>query len=208
MRRDSRPLPSIAPLGEAECRAAAEVLARAFRDNPLNVAVIRSPDRSVRTRCNLHGMLALLPVAQVHGRVLFARVDGRPAGALVAARPLGYPLPAPSLVSRFRCVLGQGWGVARRWGQVFEALDALHPIEPLGYLGSLGVAPVLQGRGVGAALLDRWLAELDRDEVGAYLETDGHETVGFYRRRGFEVEGETEILGVRIWRMRRPPRRA
>jgi ribosomal protein S18 acetylase RimI-like enzyme len=89
---------------------------------------------------------------------------------------------------------------------VFEALDALHPIEPLGYLGSLGVDPDFQRRGVGTALLDRWLAELDRDTVGAYLETDGRQTVGFYQHRGFEVAGETDVLGVRIWRMRRPPR--
>jgi len=207
MPRDSRLFPSIAPLEKAEGLRVAEILARAFRDNPLNVAVIQSRDPSVRMRCNLHGMLALLPVAQVHGCVRVARVDGQLAGALVAAPPLGYPLPAPSLASRFRCLLGQGWGVARRWGQVFEALDALHPIEPLGYLGSLGVEPSLQRRGVGMALLDAWLAELDRDGVGAYLETDGRQTVGFYQHRGFEVVGETEVLGVRVWRMQRPASR-
>ena len=207
MPRDSHSRPSIAALGEADYPRAAEVLARAFRDNPLNRAVIRSRNPSLRMRCNLHGMRALLPVAQAHGRALVARVKGQLAGGLIAAPPFCYPLPAPSLVSRIRCLLGQGWGVAHRWGQVFELLDALHPTEPLDYLGSLGVEPALQRRGVGTALLDWWLAETDLAAAGAYLETDDPENLRFYGRRGFEVVGETEILGVRIWRMRRPARR-
>jgi len=180
------------------------VLARAFRDNPLNVAVIRSDDPTFRIRCNFHGMQALLPVARAHGQVLVAYLEGMVAGALVATHPYGYPLPAPPLASRIRCVWGQGWRVARRWARVFEALDALHPLEPLGYLGTLGVEPSLQGRGIGTALLAHWLAGLDREATGAYLETDRRENVAFYTRSGFRVLGETEVLGARIWRMRRP----
>ena len=197
--------PRIAPLSDADRPIAVEALARAFRDNPLNVAVIRSRDPAVRTRCNVHGMRVLLPVAQAHGLVLAAKVDGRLAGALVAATPFGYPLPAPALAARIRCLAGQGWGVARRWGRVFEELHAVHPLEPLGYLGTLGVDPALQARGVGTALLNRWLAGLDREAIGAYLEADRVENVAFYRRAGFEVVGETRVHGVVIWRMQRAP---
>jgi len=196
--------PRIGPLSAAEVPPLAAVLARAFRDNPLNVAVIQSDDPVFRIRCNFHGMWALLPVAQARGQVLAARLEGRLAGALVATNPYGYPLPAPPLLARFRCFWGQGWRVARRWARVFESLDALHPLEPLGYLGTLGVDPSLQGRGVGRALLGRWLAGLDREATGAYLETDRCENVAFYERSGFRVLGETQVLGARIWRMRRP----
>ena len=196
--------PRIGPLSAAEVPLLAAVLARAFRDNPLNVAVIQSDDPVFRIRCNFHGMWALLPVAQARGQVLAARLEGRLAGALVATNPYGYPLPAPPLLARFRCFWGQGWRVARRWARVFESLDALHPLEPLGYLGTLGVDPSLQGRGVGRALLGRWLAGLDREATGAYLETDRCENVAFYERSGFRMLGETQVLGARIWRMRRP----
>ena len=196
--------PRIGPLSAAEVPPLAAVLARAFRDNPLNVAVIQSDDPVFRIRCNFHGMWALLPVAQARGQVLAARLEGRLAGALVATNPYGYPLPAPPLLARFRCFWGQGWRVARRWARVFESLAALHPLEPLGYLGTLGVDPSLQGRGVGRALLGRWLAGLDREATGAYLETDRCENVAFYQRSGFRVLGETQVLGARIWRMRRP----
>jgi ribosomal protein S18 acetylase RimI-like enzyme len=196
--------PRIGTLSTAEVPPLAAVLARAFRDNPLNVAVIQSDDPVFRIRCSFHGMRALLPVARACGQVLAAWLEGRLAGALVAANPYGYPLPAPPLAARFRCFWGQGWRVARRWARVFESLDALHPLEPLGYLGTLGVDPSLQGRGVGTALLGRWLGRLDREATGAYLETDRRENVAFYERSGFRVLGETQVLGAQIWRMRRP----
>lgn len=186
---------------------AVELLAQAFRDNPLNVAVIGDNDPERRLRTNSYGMRSLVPVAESHGLVLAAHVGEQLAGILIAAPPYGYPLPPPSWLSRLRCLLGQGWGVARRWAAVFDALDALHPLEPHAYVGALGVLPRLQGRGIGSALLAHWLEGLDRDGTAAYLETDRPENVGFYARAGFGVEGETEILGARVWCMRRPPRR-
>ena len=53
------------------------MLARAFRDNPLNRAVIRSGDPSTRLRSNLHGMRSLLPAAAANGQILVARDSGR-----------------------------------------------------------------------------------------------------------------------------------
>ncbi len=181
------------------------MLARAFRDNPLNRAVI-GPDPARRLRCNRHGMGSLLPVAQAGGHVLTARSGGAPAAALVSAPPLGYPLPAAPLPARLRCVAGQGWRVARRWTRVFEALRERHPSGPHWTLGTLGVAPGLQGAGIGSALLAHWLAEVDRDGCPAYLETDLERNLPLYERAGFAVCGELELLGVRIWRMARPPR--
>lgn len=197
----------ISPISGAEIDAAAGVLADAFRDNPLNVGVIDTRDGARRRRANWHGMRALLPVACRHGVTLAARTRAGVAGALIATLPHAYPLPPPSLWLRVRCAIGQGARVARRWREVFEALDALHPCEPHAYLGTLGVDPGLQGRGLGWALLECWLGEVDRDPVPAYLETDRPENVAFYARAGFEVEGETEIFGARIWLMRRPARR-
>jgi ribosomal protein S18 acetylase RimI-like enzyme len=194
---------SIGTLTEEDFPRAVAVLARAFRDNPLNVAVIGSRHGARRLRSNTYGMGALLPVAREHGHLMAARADGEIAGALVAAPPYGYPLPAPPLRTRLRCLAGQGWRVARRWAVVFHTLDALHPLEPHWYLGSLGVDPRFQGMGVGTALLETWVALADRDGVPAYLETDLFESVGFYARVGFAVEGETEVLGARIWRMMR-----
>jgi ribosomal protein S18 acetylase RimI-like enzyme len=195
---------AVGPLAAAERGAAERVLARAFRDSPLNVAVI-GPDPERRLRANLHGARALLPVALAHGLVLAARAQGAPRGVLVATRPFGWPLPPPGFAASLRRVLGQGVRTARRWGQVFEALARVHPFEPHWYLATLGVDPESWGRGIGTALLARWLADVDADAVPAWLETDREGNVGFYRRAGFELALRTEVLATPVWCMRRPP---
>jgi len=195
---------SIEPLKVRESAEAAEVLARAFRDNPLNLVVIGPRSASRRLRANREGMRSLLPVACDHGLVLGARLGGTLAGALIATPPHGYPLPPAALGARLRTLLVQGPRVTSRWNRVFHALHALHPAEPHAYLGTLGVGPALQRRGVGTALLARWLQATDRDGVPTYLETDKRENLAFYGQAGFEVERETEVLGARVWCLRRP----
>lgn len=192
---------------------AVETLARAFRDNPLNRRVVGgSLER--RLQANRHGLRALIGSAGVRALALAAMpkegeqsvsmpIDGM-TGLLVAIPPFGYPLPGPSLGAQLRVVLGQGWGVARRWGRVSEALDRIHPQEPHWYLAILGVDPAVQGQGQGSALLATWLCRVDADEAAAYLETDRFENVSFYRRVGFEVVRETQVLGISIWCMWRP----
>jgi ribosomal protein S18 acetylase RimI-like enzyme len=196
----------VGPLADAERGAAELVLARAFLDSPLNVAAIGAgPER--RLRANLHGARALLPTALAHGVVLAARGGGAAQAVLVATPPFGWPLPAPSLGIALRRVLGQGLRVAWRWSRVFEALARVHPAEPHAYLATLGVSPEEQGRGLGSALLERWLADVDVDGVPAWLETDRERNLAFYRRAGFEVALRMEVLGTPIWCMSRPLRR-
>jgi ribosomal protein S18 acetylase RimI-like enzyme len=196
---------SIAPLADSQLQPMVDVLARAFSDNPLNRAVIRSADPERCFRSNRHGMRSLLDAARLHGQVLAASVGGELAGGLVAAPPGCFPLPPPPLLGQLRYLIRQGWRVARRWEAAFEALGALHPVEPHWYLATLGVARAAQRRGVGAALLARWLEGVDRDRVPAYLETDREANIRFYERAGFSLKGEGLVLGLRVWQMQRPP---
>ena len=75
------------------------------------------------------------------------------------------------------------------------------PGEKMGQINGHGH----QGRGIGTALLRRWLVRVAADESGAYLETDVRRNIGFYEREGFAGERETRVLGVPVWCMRRPP---
>jgi ribosomal protein S18 acetylase RimI-like enzyme len=197
---------SLGALRASEREPAVQVLARAFRDNPLNVAVIGPGDPERRRRANAHGLRSLIPVAHAHGGVRALRADGELAAVLIASAPGAHPLPPAPLPARLRCLFGQGLRVARRWAEVFHELAPLHPAEPHWYLGTLGVEPARQHRGLGRALLADWLAEVDRGGSCAYLETDRPENVAFYQRAGFVCLGETSILSVRVWRMRRPAR--
>jgi GNAT superfamily N-acetyltransferase len=201
---DSGKRPDIRPLAADEAPVLAETLALAFRDNPLNRGVIRAGSVR-RLRSNRHGMRATLAAALGHARIL---VPGSPKlGGLIALPPGGWPLPPPPLLAQVEFWLGQGVGAVRRWGRVYRELATLHPVEPHWYLQLLGVAVDAQRQGVGAALLGAWLKEVDREEAPAYLETDRRENLSFYGRGGFDVVGTDEILGVEIWRMRRPANR-
>jgi ribosomal protein S18 acetylase RimI-like enzyme len=191
----------VAVLPAREIDAAAHALAVAFRDNPLNVAVMGG-DPQRRLRCNRAGMRQLLPVACRHGRVLRAG-GSSPDGVLIATPPGAYPLPGAPLLPRLRALAVQGLAVQVRWGRVFAHLDLLHPQEPHWYLATLGVAPAARRRGLGRALLHSLLELADREAVPCYLETDRSENVAFYGSAGYTVDRESRVLGVGIWHMRR-----
>jgi GNAT superfamily N-acetyltransferase len=197
--------PHVAPYRREERAAATGLLARAFRDNPLNRAVVHR-GASARVRANRHGMRAHLPPAERAGTLLGARLapEAPLAGVLVAAAPGQWPFPPPPVAARLRCALLQGPGVARRWARVAEALREAQPVAQRFYLATLGVEPSLWGRGVGGALLAAWLAQVDARGGRAYLETDAPRNLRFYERAGFRVAREMRILGVPVWGMERP----
>lgn len=198
--------PAIVPLLAPEFAEASALLARAFRDNPLNVAVIGASSTAARReRCNAIGMRNLLRAGEPHGVLRGARVSDRLAGVLVAAPPDAFPFPPPPFGAQLRTLLVQGLRVASRWRDVFVALQQRHPLEPHGYLGLLGVDPASQGRGLGAALLDDWLRGVDAEGLPAYLETDRRENLRFYGRAGFAVLEELDVVGAHVWCLRRPP---
>ena len=197
---------AVATLPGGEERAAIRLLADAFADNPLNRAVIGRAHRASRERSNAWGLAAQLPSALRYGTVLGARREGSLAGVLIGASPFSHPFPSPSVARRALSALGQGLGAAQRWSEVFELLLARRPELPHWYLSLLGVRPDRRGLGVGGALLGAWLARVDGAGGAAWLETDEPRNLPFYRRAGFEVRGELEVLSVPIWLLGRGAR--
>jgi ribosomal protein S18 acetylase RimI-like enzyme len=72
---------------------------------------------------------------------------------------------------------------------ILEQMGEYHPEEPHWYLPFIGVAPEVQGRGLGSALLRRGLARCDHEGVPAYLESTNPRNVPFYERFGFKAIG-------------------
>lgn len=54
---------------------------------------------------------------------------------------------------------------------------------------TLAVAPAHQGRGIGHALLTRWLANADADTAFLDVAADNAAAMALYRRSGFDVTG-------------------
>jgi GNAT superfamily N-acetyltransferase len=195
----------VGALGPGELDLAAGVLARAFRDNPLNRAVVGGSEAR-RVRANRAGVRAYLPLALERAHVAAARADDRLLGVLVGTPPWRWPLPAPGPLGLLRLCFGQGFGVARRWAEVSQRLREHHPGQPHWYLATLGVEPACWGRGAGHALLADLVSRVDVDGTAAYLETDRPELERFYTSVGFVVREKVEVYGVPVLLMERPAR--
>ena len=72
----------------------------------------------------------------------------------------------------------------------------------------MGVAPEWQGKGLGTALMQPGLDEIDAASLPAYLESSTPRSRALYGRNGFEVTGELEPAagGPPLWLMWRDPR--
>lgn len=200
---------AVGELRVADAEAAVRLLARAFRDNPLNRAVIGAGAER-RERVNAAGLRPQVPAILESGWALGARSPAEGsrslAGVLLATPPGGHALRTPHWSVRLRALAGQGWGVARRWAEVQDQLHPYRPARPHVYLALLGVEPAQQRGGVGAALITAFLSQADATEESVWLETDRPENVSFYQRAGFVAAGELRVFGVPVWLMQRRAR--
>lgn len=176
------------------------VLARAFRDNPMNRR-IHGPDPARRVRANRAGLRSLVLDLGDETEARVIRNAGRVVGGFVAVPSGRLPLSGASLRRQLGCLFWQGARAMEAWGFVSESLQRAHPTGPHWYLAVLGVDPAWQRTGVGGALLAGVRALADADRCPVYLESDRPESVAFYHARGFTTEGELRLLNVGCWRL-------
>jgi ribosomal protein S18 acetylase RimI-like enzyme len=99
-----------------------------------------------------------------------------------------------------------GLGGMKRSIAAFAQAETLHPKEPHYYLLAIGVDPSMQGKGVGSSLLAPMAERLDREGIGAYLESSKERNLPLYERFGFKVTNPFDLKdGPRIWPMWRAP---
>jgi ribosomal protein S18 acetylase RimI-like enzyme len=91
---------------------------------------------------------------------------------------------------------------------LFEQMGRYHPQEPHWYLPFIGVDPLHQGKGYGAALMQHTLVPCDRNHTLAYLESSNPKNIPLYERHGFELLGTIQVgTSPPIFPMLRKPRR-
>jgi ribosomal protein S18 acetylase RimI-like enzyme len=189
-------------LRPAEVDEAAGVLARGFRDNPLNMAAFGDdPERRVRVyERSIEHMFRVLSAQQP----LCAIRDGTLVGVTGVA-PVGRC--QPSATERLRLLpsfLALGPRTAARVVRWTSAWAQRDPDDPHVHLGPFAVDAHLQRQGIGSLIMREHCRRLDAAGEVGYLETDKPENVRFYERFGFEVIGEERVIGVTNWFMRRP----
>jgi ribosomal protein S18 acetylase RimI-like enzyme len=196
----------VTKLTNTQAEAAAELLARAFHDQPYNVFI--EPDVERRRR---------LLVNVFRWRVRHSLMYGEPyaAGDPIAGVALVIPPGAThataeqeraSGLDRMEEVFGQAaFERAAPLGDLLRERHDRDMQEPHWYLPILGVDPSHQGTGVGGALLRAVIARAAEDLLPCYLDTAQPKNVAFYRRHGFEVltHGVEPISGLPYWTFRR-----
>jgi ribosomal protein S18 acetylase RimI-like enzyme len=186
---------------------AASALTDALQDDPLMRFVF--PDRDHRRQSVAWLYERTLRYGLRNGRVDFAE-DARGAAVWLppgheAMKFLGM-LRAGFVAAPFRIGIRSllRLGRYRKTKQLLrrEALSVPH-----WYLVVVGVAPSLQGRGLGQALLRPVLSLADQQRCPCCLETLEESNLPFFEKRGFRVRAQGAIRGAqtRVWSMVREP---
>jgi ribosomal protein S18 acetylase RimI-like enzyme len=193
---------SVRKATERDIPAMAEMLARAFHEDPVVDWVFRDEGARPKYARRFFAGRArvLLPQREIY-------IAENTAAVAMWARPDEWRDP-PLQAFKELAILTPGMG--RRAPRVMRGLiqvESHHPKPPHWYLAVLGTDPARQGEGLASELLGRVLRDCDRDEVPAYLETGKERNVGFYVRHGFGVTEELHLpKGPPIWLMWRDPR--
>ena len=196
------PAPTVERATGIDRKPLAEVLARAFADDPVWNWLF--PDEQGRDRRAALVFRAYLYDSLRRGEVL---TTPDRAGAALWKPPGRWKLSNTAILRNLP-------ELARAFGRRLPAsleierkVEAQHPTDPHWYLAVIGTDPVAQGRGVGAALIRQVTDRCDRDGLPAYLESSKSDNVPYYQRFGFELTGETVLGddGPTIWFMWRDP---
>jgi GNAT superfamily N-acetyltransferase len=200
----------VVQLPEADAERAAAVLVRAFRDDPFHVYL--HPDPEVRDRLWLALYTAAVRFGCLYGES-WAVTD--PAGEALAAVGYWFPMPGgeftPERMERSGlAAVADLWG-AEEWQRFETTLAAIEAAKgrlvptPHWYLLTVGTDPAWQGRGLGGALIERFLARAATDRVPACLFTMQPANVPFYQRHGLALAADNvePSSGLRYWIFRR-----
>jgi ribosomal protein S18 acetylase RimI-like enzyme len=175
------------------------MLAEAFVANPLHISAFgpqRIDQNSSFFRIGLRHMFT--------GQAFVALADDKVRGYIhFNASPNCLPAPEeiPLVVTTLLKPLGEAIPQIIKW---FARWCHLDPEEPHVHLGPIGVAPDAQGQGIGTALMYRYIEHLKQERSAGYLETDRLSNIEFYKKFGFVVQREEQLIGTPTWYMWRP----
>ncbi len=196
----------VLPISNITYLEAAEVLGRAFKDDPLSVAVLRGQPPAERVKHMAALFTAELSVCVRRGGPLAVTEHDKTLAAAIIYPPGTYPVPLHEQVKVvLKTIGGAGlYGLGRATG-AFGDLAKHHPKDNHYYLQFIGVEPALQGKGMGSSILSRLVQRADYDRVGCYLKNPNSRNVPLYQRFGFQIVREEPVIGVPVWFMWRPP---
>ena len=200
---------SVIPLQKNQIQAAAEVLSKAFYDDPLFVYFFPDPSDRIRKSTGYFQLLARYGL-------LYGEIETTSLNLEGVAIWLPSHKKHKSLISLLRSgmisfMIGGGMSAVIRMIRLDrypEIVNNLHAPFPHWYLQAIGVEPSLQSNGYASILLRNKLARFDREGSVCYLETQNKENIPMYIHYGFELVEEYRLPKTSFlnWAMLRKPR--
>ena len=199
MMRTQRAIVEVRDLRPDEFPAAIQLLARGFRDEPLQIASL-GPD-PVRRHQRLLVLFAAMFAVMEQQTPLIALDGGTMVGVTGVAPPGTCQPSAAQLLHYVPALLPIGLRSLVRTARVNKSWGAVDAKERHSHLGPLAVDADLRRRGIGSQILGHYCRQLDDGGLCGYLETDSEDKVRLYQRFGFEVVRERRVIGIPNWFM-------
>ncbi len=197
-------------LTNTQIKPSADVLARAFQEDPLFSYFF--PDEADRENKLPHLFTFMIRYAVLRGEVYgTSKYEG-----------VAVWLPSANFeMSPWRMLVSGGLSMSLKIGirgmvrmmRYMDYTETIHkrqaPLEHW-YLPLIGVAPAFQGKGYASELLKPMFTRLDAVNLPCYLETLTQKDVSLYQHYGFDIveEGTIPGTGIPVWAMLRKPSEA
>ena len=181
-------------LEKGNISGASRVLSEAMLKNPIHIAVFQGHGEKEREIIEKMFFELLIDLP---GITFLAKINGQIVGVMRMKSCDGSKVSDEH--AQTEEVNNLDWRISY-WHNEWARQD---PLNQHWHLGTVGVLPSHQGKGIGTKLLSRFCKEVDTCLAPAFLETDTEKNVRFYERFGFEVVEETEIFDVKnhfMWR--------
>ena len=192
-----------------EIDEAADVLARAFHNDPLQSYVF--PDLQERQALSAAHFKPLIRYGLLAGEVWTTADAIMGVGVWSAPQQPAINLDLLTQAGYFQLPSAIGADAFQRFSDVIDFVEPFHRDDmscPHWYAMVIGVDSSLQGQGIGGRLLEPVLANADREGVPCYLETCQRANVRFYCKHGFDLlrRGTEPKSGLGYWTFKRAPR--
>jgi GNAT superfamily N-acetyltransferase len=185
------PIGQVSPLADETVLAGlVETLCDAFADDAHINWIVRQDARRDAARRQFFRLL-LTDLAGQRGRV-FATGDLKACAIWFPAEGWQLDLATQARVAR-RFIEISGWQAAARKAYGLNRVEASRPRTHHFFLQTLGVRAGMQGKGYGAALLQRFCQDCETANAAGYLETGNPGNIPFYEKHGFRVVGRVAL---------------
>jgi len=199
-------LNNLVRLKKSQIKPAAEMLAKAFQDDPLFAYFI--PDASERKDKLPYFLQFPIRYGVLHGEVYAISPNLEGVATWLPSEKADMSLWRTMRSGLLPMIPKMGKEVLsrlRNFDKYYTPMHKRHTPFRHWVLNLVGVAPMFQGKGYAGTLLKAMFARIDQEHLPCYLTTENEKNVSFYQHYGFKAVEEGIIPGSKIshWAMLR-----